>query len=78
MLRMSAILKLSLYHVERGGTDVSGPVQEPPGRPVLMGLMGLRHVLGQGDEAALAMPRVQGHPLAFVHDLNGRIGNPNI
>lgn len=78
MFGMRAIFKLALYHVERGGADVRGPVQEPARRPVLMSLVGLGHVLGQGHEAAFAMPWVQSHPLAFVHDLNGRIGHPNI
>ena len=78
MFGMGAILELSLHHVERGGADVRGPVQEPSGRPVLMGLVGFGHVLGQGDEAALAVAGMQRHPLALVHDFHGGVGHPYI
>lgn len=35
-------------------------------------------MLGQGDEAALAVTGMKGDPLALVHHLHGRIGHPNI
>ena len=70
MLRVRQVLELALDHLERGRTDLSGPVQEAPRGPLAVLPMGTGHVLGEGGEQLGVAARMGGDALPFVEDLH--------
>ena len=64
VLRVRQVLELALDHLERGRTDLSGPVQEAPRGPLAVLPMGTGHVLGEGGEQLGVAARMGGGDIA--------------
>jgi len=66
----------SLDQFAGGRSNRRGPVHQPPGRPLGMGPMRRRHVVGDGGVAAFAgILRMTGDPATFGQHFDGAAGD---
>ena len=74
LLGVRAAPQNSVHELAGRGTGLLGPADEPRRRPLGVGAVGARHVLGDGGRLPIVASPVRRHAAAFEEDLDGRGG----